>query len=78
MLMSEIKVGNAWQVVSIDDALVLRCELMRCIACHGRVIPNPNREFSYGAEPHFSHLLSFAYCSGDGAVASPLHPHPVS
>jgi hypothetical protein len=44
MLMSEIKVGDGWHVISIDDALVMRCELMRCIACHGRVIPNPNRE----------------------------------
>ena len=76
MLTSEIKVGDEWQIVTIEHALSLRGELMRCIACHGRVIPN--REYSDGGVPHFSHLQAFAYCSREEGVSSPIHPKPVS
>jgi hypothetical protein len=75
MLTSEIKVGDAWQVITIEDALHLRGEVMRCIACHGRVLPN--REYSDGAQPHFSHLQAFGYCTHDGDLPSPSHPHAI-
>jgi hypothetical protein len=75
MVTSEIKLNGEWQVITIDDALHLRGELMRCLACQGRAIPN--REYSDGARPHFSHLQGFAYCTRDGSAGSPKHPHPV-
>jgi hypothetical protein len=76
MLTSEIEVDGEWQVLTIADALKLRGKLMRCIACHGRVISN--REYSDGAASHFSHLQAFAYCSREEGVSSPVHPKPVS
>jgi hypothetical protein len=72
----EINRDGAWETVKIADALKTRNEMMRCVACHGRVIPTI--EPDDGVRPHFSHLRSFAYCSGDPSVPSQQHPHPLA
>jgi hypothetical protein len=73
MVECEIKRGGEWKVIGIAEALELRAEPLRCVACHVRVLPN--REYSDGAQPHFSHLLAFAYCTRELGEASPAHPN---
>ncbi len=66
----EIKRGMEWERIGIAEALDLRGERFRCAACHGRVLTKEQRD----EKPHFVHLLAFAYCSGNAASSSPLHP----
>lgn len=68
----EINRNGEWEVIGIAEALTLRGERLRCLACHGRVLPN--NDYGVGASPHFSHLVSFAYCSPRAGDTSPLHP----
>ena len=72
----EVLRDGAWELMGIGEAMQSRNELLRCISCHGRVIPK--RDCGDGAQPNFSHLQAFAYCSGDPDLKSQLHPHPLS
>ncbi len=63
----EIRSGEGWEKIGIDDALPRRGEDMRCHSCGGRL--RPHKECNTGSRAHFEHQVAHQGCSLK-------HPHP--
>jgi hypothetical protein len=68
--------GNAWEVISIDEALTRRNLVrMRCIECKGEV--RPHKAARNGAfRPHFEHRVRHDGCSRCNRGFRARRPHP--
>ncbi len=79
MHIAEIKIGDSWHEISIDEALKLpEKPPLRCGACHGRV--SKHRTYADGAAAHFAHTKGHIGCSRSLYHFKPpasQHPKPV-
>lgn len=58
----EIRRGDEWVTITISEALRVSNDVdMRCIECHGRVIPMPT--YKSGTPKHFEHRVLHRGCS---------------
>ena len=60
LYMREGKKVEDWGTISIDDAVIEKGRVFRCIECHAQV--RPHRK-SRDQEAHFEHLREFEGCS---------------
>jgi hypothetical protein len=68
---AEIKRGDRWEQIGISEGIVLRDELMRCSACHGRVLVN--RDWSSRSNSMFKHQRRSGTCAGKTSRPSERH-----
>lgn len=60
-LSCDVQSGSSWKKVDIEYGLAHKGELMRCLECHGRVVPM--KQYSTGAKAHFEHVTAHKGCS---------------
>jgi hypothetical protein len=71
----EVKEGDKWVTINIDEGLQRRKDLMRCPVCHGQV--RPHKEYVDGARPHFEHVKAHMGCpTKPKTFIPPTRPHP--
>jgi hypothetical protein len=71
----EVQSGSGWKKVDIEYGLAHKGESMRCLECHGRVVPM--KQYSTGAKAHFEHVTAHKGCSTQERTFSgdkSLHP----
>lgn len=61
MLECQIRSGNKWDTVGIDEALTDTERQMRCVECHGPVCAH--RQYVNGVAAHFEHIEGHTGCS---------------
>jgi hypothetical protein len=71
----EVKVGGAWTLITIEDALRLDADKKkRCPACHGRV--KAFHASINGMRAHFEHHVAHPGCPRGDSYSGTPSPHP--
>lgn len=73
---AEMKRSGEWITIRAIDALGLREPMLRCSACHGRVIVAG--DYAHGGRFYFVHRKAHAGCGHTTSGASARHPEAVA
>jgi len=69
MVQAEIRKGDAWLLITAQEAFLIQHSAMRCAACRQRVIVHGG--FRPGARPHFNHYRPRQPCAPYGTLERP-------
>lgn len=72
---AEVKLGDQWSRIAIEDAVQYRGKLTRCVDCHGQVYAMG--DYTQLGRPRFTHRRSFPGCGGSRGGVALLHPDAV-
>lgn len=73
---AEIKLGDQWHTIAINEAVQYRGKRTRCIDCHGQVYAMG--DYTYLGRARFTHRRSFTGCGMKRGGVALQHPDAVA